>query len=116
VKRTEEHFDPGAKFHVPANVPYTRYFLAQLLQFQFHGALCSTAGYQGPLHRCSIYESKEAGQNLQAMMEMGASRPWQEALKALTGSDRMDATHILDYYAPLKEWLDQQNKGRACGW
>lgn len=114
--RGEEWFDAGAKYHVPANVPYTRYFLAHILQFQFHRALCEAAGYEGPLHRCSIYGNKEAGKRLQAMLELGQSRPWPEALKQLTGTRELDATAILDYFAPLKEWLDQQNRGRKCGW
>lgn len=116
VDRTESHFDPGAKYHVPANVPYTRYFLAGILQFQFHRALCDAAGFEGPLHRCSIYGSEEAGRRLQAMMELGASRPWPDALGALTGQRDMDATAILDYFAPLTAWLEEQNRGRRCGW
>jgi peptidyl-dipeptidase A len=115
-ERTEEHFDPGAKYHVPANVPYTRYFLAHILQFQFHQALCEIAGFEGPLHRCSIYGSEEAGARLNAMMEMGRSRPWPDALEALTGRREMDATAILDYFAPLGAWLEEQNRGRTCGW
>ncbi|HJU64023.1 MAG TPA: M2 family metallopeptidase, partial [Gemmatimonadaceae bacterium] len=116
VARGERDFDPGAKYHVPANVPYTRYFLARILQFQMHRALCEAAGFQGPLHRCSIYDNKEAGRRLAAMLEMGASRPWPEALEALTGKREMDATAIADYFAPLKVWLDKQNEGQACGW
>jgi peptidyl-dipeptidase A len=116
VARAESDFDPGAKYHVPANVPYTRYFLAHVLQFQFHRALAQTAGCKEPLHRCSIFNNKEAGAKLNAMMEMGASRPWPEALKALTGQDRIDATAILDYFAPLQKWLDEQNKGKPVGW
>ncbi|MBK9168462.1 MAG: M2 family metallopeptidase [Bryobacterales bacterium] len=114
--RTEQHFDPGAKYHVPANVPYTRYFLAHILQFQFHRALARAAGCTGPLHRCSIYGNREAGAKLKEMLEMGSSRPWPEALRALTGEDKMDATAILDYFAPLKEWLDAQNSGGPAGW
>jgi peptidyl-dipeptidase A len=116
VARSEQDFDPGAKYHVPANVPYTRYFLADILQFQFHRALAHAAGCTGPLHRCSIYGNKEAGQRLNAMLEMGQSRPWPEALYVLTGQRRMDATAILDYFAPLKKWLDEQNKGKPVGW
>ena len=116
VERTEADFDPGAKYHVPSNVPYTRYFLAHILQFQMHRALCRAAGYEGPLHRCSIYGSAEAGERLKKMLEMGSSRPWPEALEAVTGERRMDATAILDYFAPLKAWLDEQNAGRTCGW
>ena len=101
---------------MPANVPYTRYFLAHVLQFQFHRALAQTAGCKEPLHRCSIFENKEAGARLNTMMEMGMSRPWPEALKALTGQDRIDATAILDYFAPLQKWLDEQNKGKPVGW
>src|SRR5262245_31663429 len=115
VERTEEDFDPGAKYHVPASVPYTRYFLATILQFQFHRALCRQAGHKGPLHRCSIYDNKEVGARLKKMLEMGLSRPWPDALKELTGEDKMDATAILDYFAPLKEWLDQQNQERKVG-
>ena len=116
VARTEEHFDPGAKYHVPANVPYTRYFLAHILQFQFHRALCAAAGYEGPLNRCTIYGSEEAGRRLEEMMALGASRPWPDALEALTGQREMDASAILDYFAPLEAWLDEQNRGRSCGW
>ena len=114
--RGEEFFDPAAKYHVPDNTPYTRYFLAAILQFQFHRALSKTAGCTLPLHRCSIYESKEAGQRLNAMLSMGQSKPWQEALEALTGSKQMDATAILDYFAPLSAWLDDQLKGQSTGW
>ena len=114
--RSEADFDPGAKFHVPGNTPYMRYFLADVLQFQFHRALCETAGQKGPLHRCSIYDSKAAGEKLGAMMEMGSSRPWPEAMAALTGERAMDASAILDYFAPLQTWLTEQNKGQVCGW
>jgi len=114
--RTEDDFDPGAKYHIAANVPYARYFLARILQFQFHRALCRTIDFKGPLNRCSIYESKEAGAKLNKMLEMGQSRPWPEALEAITGQKQMDATAIIDYFAPLKVWLDAQNKGQSCGW
>jgi peptidyl-dipeptidase A len=114
--RGEESFDPGAKYHIPANVPYARYFLARILQFQFHRALCETAGYKGPLNRCSIFENKEAGARLAKTLEMGASRPWPDALEALTGQRQMDATAIVDYFAPLAEWLETQNRGKQCGW
>ncbi len=116
VARTEDDFDPGAKYHVPGGTPYTRYFLAAILQFQFHRAMCQAAGVEGPLHRCSIYGNQAAGEKLQAMLEMGASRPWPEALEALTGSPEMDATAILDYFKPLSAWLEQQNRGKTCGW
>ncbi|MGE3841158.1 MAG: M2 family metallopeptidase [Vicinamibacterales bacterium] len=114
--RSEVDFDPGAKYHVPANTPYSRYFIAHILQYQFHRALCREAGYKGPLNRCSIYDNKKAGERLQKMLEMGTSRPWPDALEALTGERQMDATAILDYFAPLKAWLDEQNKGVAVGW
>lgn len=116
VPRTEADFDPGAKYHVPGNTPYTRYFLADILQFQLHRGLCQAAGVKGPLHRCSIYGNKEAGRRLIGMLEMGMSQPWPEELAVVTGQKQMDATAILDYFAPLKSWLDQQNKGRKCGW
>jgi peptidyl-dipeptidase A len=115
-ERGEELFDPGAKYHIAANVPYARYFLARILQFQFHRALCNIAGYKGPLNRCSIYENAEAGARLAKMLEMGASRPWPEALEALTGQRQMDATAMVDYFRPLLDWLDKQNQGKACGW
>ncbi|MFY9824092.1 MAG: M2 family metallopeptidase [Thermoanaerobaculia bacterium] len=116
VARSEKDFDPGAKYHVPGNTPYMRYFLADILQFQFQRGLCQAAGYKGPLHRCSIYDNKVAGARLAKMLEMGQSRPWPEALKEVTGQVKMDATAILDYFAPLKTWLDQQNQGQKCGW
>ena len=116
VDRTEADFDAGAKYHVAANVPYMRYFLADILQFQFHRALAKTAGCTEPLHRCSIYNSKEAGANLNAMLSMGQSKPWPDALEAMTGQRQMDASAIVDYFAPLKVWLDEQNKGQPVGW
>ncbi len=116
VARSEKDFDPGAKYHVPANTPYTRYFLATILQFQFHRALCKVAGHQGPLHTCSIYGNTEAGRRVNEMMEMGMSRPWPDALEVLTGQRRMDATAIIDYFKPLLDWLKQQNKDATCGW
>ena len=109
-------FDAGAKYHIPGNTPYMRYFLAHILQFQFHQAACEQAGWQGPLHRCSIYDNKEVGAKFNAMMEMGASKPWGEALEAFTGSPQMDGSAVVAYFAPLKEWLDEQNKDRSCGW
>jgi peptidyl-dipeptidase A len=114
--RGEEFFDPGAKYHVPANTPYTRYFLAQILQFQFHRALAQASGCSAPLHRCSIYGNKEAGKRLEAMMELGASKPWPDALEALTGQRRMDASAMAEYFEPLKKWLDEQNRDTKVGW
>ncbi|MGI0070641.1 MAG: M2 family metallopeptidase [Thermoplasmata archaeon] len=114
--RGEEEFDPGAKYHVPANVPYMRYFLAHILQFQFHRALAKDAGATGPIHRASIYGSREAGRRLRAMLEMGQSREWPDALETLTGERRMDASGLLEYFAPLQRWLDQQNVGKPSGW
>jgi len=108
--RTEQDFDAGAKYHVPANTPYARYFLAAILQFQFHRALCREAGFNGPLYQCSIYGNKKAGEKLKQMLAMGLSKPWPEALKTMTGEDKMDATAIIDYFAPLKVWLDAENK------
>ncbi|MCZ6726831.1 MAG: M2 family metallopeptidase [Acidobacteria bacterium] len=116
VTRSEADFDPGAKYHVPANTPYTRYFLAHILQFQLHRSLCAAAGYEGPLHSCSIYGNEEAGRRMIELLEMGQSRPWQDALEATTGQREMDATAILDYFAPLGEWLEAQNEGQTCGW
>jgi peptidyl-dipeptidase A len=118
VERTEADFDPGAKYHVPGNVPYARYFLARILQFQFHRALCREAGITGPLHRCSIYGNKAAGEKLNKMLSLGQSKPWPEALEVLSGEKQMDASALGDYFAPLKKWLDEQNKakGYPVGW
>lgn len=116
VPRSEADFDPGAKYHIPANVPYARYFLARILQFQFHRALCQAAGHQGPLHTCSIYGSQEAGQKMRAMLQLGASKPWPDALQAMTGTRRMDATALIDYFEPLMTWLRTENAERTCGW
>ena len=116
VARRPTDFDPGAKFHVPGNVPYMRYFLAQVLEFQFYRALCHTAQYSGPLYRCSFYGSKEAGQKLAATLKTGASRPWPDALQELTGQREIDATALLDYFQPLMVWLERENQGAPVGW
>jgi peptidyl-dipeptidase A len=116
VARDESRFDPGAKFHIPAAVPYTRYFLARILQFQFYQAACKQAGWKGPLHRCSFYDNKQVGAKLNAMLEMGASKPWPDALQAFTGSREISGKAMLAYFAPLQKWLKAQNKGKQCGW
>ncbi|HEX6746847.1 MAG TPA: M2 family metallopeptidase [Longimicrobium sp.] len=116
MPRSEADFDPGAKYHIPANTPYMRYFLARVLQFQFYRALCREAGYTGPLYRCSFFGSQAAGRKFNAMLEAGASRPWQETLFAMTGERKMDGTALLEYFGPLKEWLDRQNAGKPVGW
>jgi peptidyl-dipeptidase A len=116
VARSEEDFDPGAKYHIPANTPYTRYFLSYILQFQFHKALCDAAGNKGPLYECSVYGNAEAGKRFREMLELGQSQPWQDTLEKLTGTRQMDASAILDYFAPLQAWLAEQNKGQTCGW
>ena len=116
VERPADAFDPGAKYHIPGNTPYMRYFLAHILQFQFHKAACDQAGFEGPLHRCSVYGNEEVGKRFNAMMEMGSSQPWPDALEAFTGTRRMDGTAMLEYYAPLQAYLEEQNEGRTCGW
>jgi len=116
VARDEGDFDAGAKYHIPANVPYLRYFLARIYQYQFHKALCQAAGWKGDLNACSIQGSKEAGKKLAAMMALGKSKPWQEAMKAITGQPRADAGPMLEYYKPLRAFLKKENAGRKCGW
>ncbi|MCW1382832.1 M2 family metallopeptidase [Novosphingobium sp. KCTC 2891] len=116
AERPADAFDPGAKFHIPGNVPYTRYFLARVLQFQFFEAACKQAGWKGPLHRCSFYGNKQVGEKLNAMLSMGASKPWPDALQAFTGSREMSGKAMIRYFAPLSKWLAQQNKGKDCGW
>jgi peptidyl-dipeptidase A len=114
--RTEEDFDPGAKYHIPGNTPYTRYFLSFIMQFQFHKALCEAAGHTGPLHECSVAGNKAAGDKFWAMLQAGASQPWQDTLEKLTGTREMDASAIIDYFGPLMGWLKERNAGRQCGW
>jgi peptidyl-dipeptidase A len=116
IARSEADFDPGAKYHVAGNVPYNRYFLAHILEFQFYRALCRESGFKGPLHRCTFYGSKEAGTKFNKMLEMGQSKPWPDALEALTGERQIDAGALLEYFAPLKQWLDEQNRGKKVGW
>ena len=116
VNRTEADFDPGAKYHIPGNVPYARYFLARIYQFQFYQAMCRAAGYTGPLNRCSVYGSKAAGDKLESMLRLGQSKPWPEAMKVMTGQDRIDASAMIEYFQPLLTWLKEQNKGQKTGW
>ncbi len=115
-ERTKEQFDPGAKYHIPANVPYSRYFLAHIIQFQFHKAMCLAAGYEGPLHTCSVYGNKVAGKKLRAMLTMGSSQPWPDALEKLTGTREMDGSALIEYFTPLMKYLEEKNQGRTCGW
>ena len=114
--RPDDAFDPGAKYHIPGNTPYLRYFLSYILQFQFHEAACEMIGWEGPLHRCSVYGNEEVGERFNAMMEMGQSQPWPEALEAFAGTREMDGSAIISYFEPLMNYLDEQNQGRECGW
>jgi peptidyl-dipeptidase A len=116
LARSESDFDPGAKYHVASDTPYTRYFLSFIIQFQFQKALCQAAGFTGPLHECSIYGNREAGRRFMAMLAAGASRPWQDTFEKLTGTRKMDAAAINEYFAPLAAWLREQNQGQTCGW
>jgi len=116
VARDESDFDPGAKYHIPGNTPYARYFLARILQFQFYKAACDQAGWKGPLHRCSFYGDKKVGDNLNAMLAMGQSKPWPDALEAFTGSREIDGKAMIAYFKPLIGWLEKQNKGQRCSW
>ena len=116
TERSEDYFDPGAKYHIPGNTPYTRYYLARIMQYQFHEALCNEIEFDGLLHECSIYGSEKAGDRIISTMAMGESLPWQDAFENLTGSRKLSGKSILNYYAPLKEWLDEQNRNRTCGW
>jgi len=115
-ERGANAFDPGAKYHIPAVVPYTRYFLARILQFQFYEAACKQAGWKGPLHRCSFYGNKKVGEKMNAMLAMGASKPWPDALEAFTGSREISGGAMIRYFEPLSAWLKEQNKGKSCGW
>ena len=114
--RSAADFDPGAKYHIPGNVSYSRYFVAAILQFQFHKAACDIAGWEGPLHRCSVYGSEAVGERFKAMLELGAEKPWPDALEAFTGVRDMDGGAIVDYFAPLMAYLQEQNANRQCGW
>ena len=116
MTRGEEFFDPGAKYHIPGNTPYTRYYLAKIMQYQFHESLCNEMGFEGPLHECSIYNNPEAGVKIRNMLAMGQSKPWQDAFEALTGERALSGRSILNYYKPLQDWLEKENQGRSCGW
>jgi hypothetical protein len=112
-------FRNGAKYHIPANTPYTRYFLSYIsyiLQFQFQKALCFAAGYRGPLSECSVFSNKEAGEKFAKMLSLGASQPWQDTFQQLTGTRQIDASAIIEYFQPLMTWLEGQKKSQQCGW
>ena len=114
--RGEEGCEPGAKYHVPGNTPYTRYFLSHVLQFQFYKALCGASGYDGPLHDCNFHGDEAAGERFWAMLSRGAGQTWQETMQEITGGQQMDGSAVLEYFAPLQGWLEAQNEGLACGW
>jgi len=115
--RDETYFDPGAKYHIPADSQYIAYFVAHILQFSFYKSLCIEAGQynpekpdEHPLHKCDFYTSKEAGEKLKAGLELGYSKHWSEALKKLTGSSEISAQALLEYFKPLKDFLEKENK------
>jgi len=123
-KRSKDHFDPGAKYHVAGDVGYVRYFTAFIYEFQFYRAMCLQSGRyvpgdpKKPLHRCNFYGSVEAGDKLKEMLVLGASRPWKEAMMKMTGQPEMSTKAIREYFEPLEKWLDEQNSaaGVSVGW
>ncbi|CAH0729159.1 unnamed protein product, partial [Brenthis ino] len=124
VPRSEEDFDAAAKYHVSADVEYARYYVSFIIQFQFHRALCQLAGEYAPgdvtrkLVDCDIYQSVHAGNALANMLKMGSSKPWPDAMEALTGQRAMRADGLLEYFRPLHEWLEAENQrtGEFIGW
>ncbi|XP_022084569.1 angiotensin-converting enzyme-like isoform X2 [Acanthaster planci] len=114
--RSEANFDPAAKYHIPSDTPYIRYFVSLILQFQFHKAMCDAAGHTGALLKCDVYNSTDAGKLLGDMLQMGESREWPEALEKITGGRNMSAEPLLDYFEPLVTWLEEQNAGETLGW
>lgn len=122
--RTEEDLDAPAKYHVSADVEYLRYLVSFIVQFQFHKSACEKAGEFVPgdatktLQNCDIYQSKEAGNVFKAMLAMGSSKPWPDAMEVLTGQRKMDAGPLLEYFKPLNDWLVKKNKeiGAHIGW
>ncbi|CAG0920638.1 unnamed protein product [Notodromas monacha] len=116
VPRTEMDFDPGAKYHVVNDVPYIRYFVAHVLQFDFHQTLCELAGQfnpskpdEKPLHECDIDGDKtNAGAKLKVLLQAGSSKHWAETLEGLTGHSEMTVDPLLNYFKPLRDYLKQQ--------
>ncbi|CRK96558.1 CLUMA_CG009925, isoform A [Clunio marinus] len=115
VLRSELDFDPGAKYHVPANVPYMKYFFSTVFQFQLHRAMCiaskefDPSNPSKPLHKCSIYRHHEAGHMLKKLMSKGASQPWQHTIQEVMGEGRLDGSAVREYFKPLEEWLRNEN-------
>lgn len=118
VERTEEDFEAGAMYHIIVTYPFIGYYIRTIIQFQFYQSLCQAANHTGPLHKCDFYRSTEAGEKLAAMLSMGRSKPWPEAMEALTGQREMKADAILEYFQPLMEWLEKTNEenGDVIGW
>ena len=122
--RNEGHFDPGAKYHIPGSVPYIRYLVSFIIQFQFHKALCMKAGEydpedpKKPMHKCDIYESSAAGNALSEMLMLGSSQPWPDAMEKLTGTRKMDGSVLREYFRPLENWLRENNNkhNEYIGW
>ncbi|CAG2052908.1 unnamed protein product [Timema podura] len=119
IPRSENDFDPAAKYHVVADMPYIRYFVSLILQFQLHESLCQAAGHFGPLHTCDIYRSREAGRLLSEILSMGSSRSWSEIIHVMTKgrTDKLDSRPLLEYFQPLAMWLSVQNRDeKIVGW
>ncbi|KAJ6635505.1 Angiotensin-converting enzyme, partial [Pseudolycoriella hygida] len=116
--RGEEFFDPGAKYHIPADSQYIAYFVAHILEFSFYRSLCIAAGEYDPnnstsqLHKCDYYNSEAAGNKLRAGLSLGYSKHWSEALQELTGSPEISSSALMEYFAPLYDFLKAENDKR----
>ncbi|OTF69605.1 hypothetical protein BLA29_007606 [Euroglyphus maynei] len=119
VKRTENDFDPGSKYHIPAGVEYVRYFVSHILQFQFYKHLCQNVTKRDDkLYQCDFYENRQAGQQLIEMLRKGSSDHWENILKDFIGTSKMSTDALYEYFAPLNQTLTEFiNKNQIpIGW
>ncbi|KAI4468733.1 angiotensin-converting enzyme [Holotrichia oblita] len=118
IARNEGHLDAVAKRHIPADLPYMKYYVALLLEFQIFDALCGAMGHTAQLHTCDIYRSREAGRILTDIMQAGKAKHWKDVLRTLrTKTNGLSAEPLLKYFQPLLAWLKVQNRDEAfIGW
>lgn len=110
--RGEQFADGLTKTHINDDPgQYYDYALSFALLFQMHNHIAKNILNQDP-RNTNYYGNTGVGDFLRTLMAPGASRPWRDVLRETTGQE-LNANAMMEYFAPLYGWLQEQNRGRT---
>jgi peptidyl-dipeptidase A len=113
--RGEEWCDAATKTHIN-DTPcyYYSYAIAQVFKYQLNDYIAKKILKQPP-QSCNYANNKEVGDFFRKIMEKGKTEDWRKVIKEATGEE-LSTRAMVEFYAPLMTWLQEQNKGRPIGW